>query len=68
MQNSELNQEQGLQATIQNEIKKYSLPDAAIAELKEKYSGIVFTSLEDKKTVKLIESAYQEVKKIQNRY
>lgn len=63
MQNSELNQEQALQATIQNEIKKYSLPDAAIAELKEKYSGIVFTSLEDKKTVKLIESAYQEVKK-----
>lgn len=63
MQNSELNQEQALQATIQNEIKKYSLPDAAIAELKEKYSGITFTSLEDKKTVKLIESAYQEVKK-----
>lgn len=63
MQNSELNQEQGLQATIQNEIKKYSLPDAAIAELKEKYSGITFTSLEDKQNVKLIERAYQEVKK-----
>lgn len=63
MQNSELNQEQALQATIQNEIKKYSLPDAAIAELKEKYSGITFTSLEDKQNVKLIESAYQEVKK-----
>lgn len=63
MQNSELNQDQALQATIQNEIKKYSLPDAAIAELKEKYSGIAFTSLEDKQNVKLIESAYQEVKK-----
>lgn len=56
--------EQALTIMIDNAVKQYSITDAAIADLKQRLSGLSVTSVDDKESYELVKSGWQEVKNL----
>lgn len=50
-----------LQKKINSDIKKYSLPDKAIAEMKKRYAGLTVKDLTDKEGIKALKAALSDV-------
>jgi hypothetical protein len=59
-------QEVSPEERINSEIKKFNLADAAIAELKAKYSSLAIVDANDKEGYKKVSEGRKEVKKARN--